>query len=277
MSVIKKLTIIGVIGLASSISLAASANIKPLFGGGNSSQAPISADLGFVKLNHLPVGTSAINPIRLSAIEQTATTLGARGGLAWRSLQIDRTLQNESNYLNQVFNFNRLLIGKNVLPPVITQADNSFNLANADAIRTSAKIYKIVSPAHFVTTVPNWHSYLWMGYKKPTVPDHALLPTTQAEANVWNAYLKKGWKEGLQQANEIFAVNLARLKRDYIGMVLYRRLLAEHMISSPFVARANLGVTGNSKEIRINDRVARITDQSKLQTNPNKWTPVITE
>lgn len=240
-------------------------------------QSAITADVGFVKASSLPAGSSQINPIRLEALKGAAISLGARGALAWRSLQINHTLSQETNYLTHVFDFNQILIDGDVLPPVITQANNSFNLANSDAIRTSSKIYKIVSPARFVTIPPSWRGYLYMSFKKPTLPDHSLLPTTRAEAIVWNVYFKQGWKQGLHQANEIFSVNLSRLKRDYMGMVLYRKLLAEHMVNSPYVAHANLGVTGNSKEIRINDRVSRITAHSRLQTNPNKWTPIVTE
>lgn len=262
----KIVKILLLVGLAS-ISLASYASKKPT----------LTADVGFVSLSNLPSGSNQINPIRLQALHETAFTLGARGALAWRSIQIDRTLENESDYLNHVFNFNQLLINGNVLPPVITQADDSFNLSSANAIRTASKIYKIVSQARFTTTAPTWRAYLWMNFKKPKMPSHTLLPSTQIEANVWNQYLREGWKQGLAQANEIFAVNLNRLKRDYVGMVTYRKLLAQHMVSAPYVAHANLGVTGNSQEIRINDRVARITDQSKLQTDANKWTPVFTE
>lgn len=242
-----------------------------------SSTPTLTANVGFVKLSGLPAGASNINPIRLKAIRETATTLGARGALAWRSIQIDHQLKKETNYLNHVFNFNQLLIDNDVLPPVLVEADNSLNLDGSDSIRLASKIYKIEAAAKFVTTAPNWRSYLWMNYNKPSLPDKSLLPQTQAEASVWNMYLKKGWKEGLTQANAIFSVNLNRLKRDYTGMLLYRKLLAQHIVSSPYVAQADLGVTGNAKELRIGDRVRRITSQAKLQTNEQKWTPVLTK
>lgn len=235
----------------------------------------LTADVGYVAFGNEPTGSSAINPIRLQALKEAAMTLGARGALAWRSLQIDHSLMNESNYLDQVFNFNQLLLNHNVLPPVLVQADNSLNLANPDTIRLASKIYKIKAPARFVTAPPTWRTYLLMHYTKPTMPAHSLLPTNQAQTAAWNAYFKQGWQQGLQQANRIFAVNLARLKRDYLGMVLYRKLYTEHMVSAPFVAQTNLGVTGNSHQLRIDDRVMRITAASKLQVNSSKWTPVI--
>ena len=235
----------------------------------------ISADVGFVQKDNLPAGSASISPIRLKALKEAATELGARGALAWRSLQIDQSLKKQARYLDHVFDFNQLLINGNVLPPVITQGDDSLNVDNPEAIRAASKIYRIVSPARFASTPPTWRDYLWMNYAKPTLPDRSLLPQTQAEANVWNSYLKQGWRQGLRQADAIFSVNLNRLKRDYNGIALYRKLLQQRMISAPFIAHTNLGVTGDSHEIRINDRVSRITDQSKLQPDSLQWRPVI--
>lgn len=237
----------------------------------------LTADLGFVTIGSLPTGSNQINPIRMQALQETSFQLGAQGALAWRALQINATLSKEARYLDRVFDFNQLLINHNVLPPVLVEANDALDLdSSTQAIRTASKIYRIIAPAQFTTAPPHWRTYLWMEYKKPTLPDHTLLPATQPEADVWNASLKEGWKQGIQQANSIFGVNLSRLKRDYLGMVLYNKLLQQRMVSAPFIAQANMGVTGDSQEIRINDNVARITDQSKLQPDSSKWNPVIT-
>jgi defect-in-organelle-trafficking protein DotC len=236
----------------------------------------ISADVGYVQTNNLPVGSNVVSPIRMQAIHEAATTLGAQGALAWRSVQIDNSLNNQGSYLDQVFNFNQLILPHNVLPPVLVEADNDLNLASTTSIRLASKIYKIQQAAQFVTAPPTWRTYLWMDYPKPSMPDRTLLPTTQAEAQVWNHYFQSGWKKGVFQANEIFSENLARLKRDYMGMVLYRKLLAQRMVTAPYVAQADLGVTGDANEIRVNDQVVRITAPSQLQINAAKWKPVLT-
>ena len=87
--------------------------------------------------------------------------------------------------------------------------------------------------------------------------------------------VRVGWEKGLQQAYSIFQQNLARLKRDYRGMVLYRKLLQEKMISPPFVARTELGITGNGSDMRINDQVLRIVELPKLQSNGRNWRAVV--
>ena len=150
------------------------------------------------------------------------------------------------------------------------------NLDSDTSIRLDSKTYKIIQQARFVTTPPTWRDYLYMDFSPPNVPSKSLLPESQDEAKVWNAYLKKGWIQGTDQANDIFRSNLDRMKRDFLGMVLYRKLLEQHMVSSPFVAQTSLGVTGDANEIHINDQVLRITAPSALQTDASKWQPVFT-
>ena len=196
-------------------------------------------------------------------------------GLAWRAKHINMSLEQQSQMLDQVFNFQQILLKDNVLPPVLSQSSDSLNLADNDTIRLADHSYTILQPAKFVTSPPTWRDYLWMSFKKPKAPASNLLPRNTLEANYWNYYFKQGWKQGLIQANNIFAQNLNRLKRDYEGMILYRKLLSMHVVSAPYVSKADLGITGDSKHMRIGDRVLRITSHSQLET-PNHWTPVIT-
>lgn len=248
-----------------------------LFACASPTYSRVTADAGYVNPRLLPVAGAKINKIRLAALKETATSLGARGALAWRAKHINAALLQEAMYLDHVFDFNQLLLNHNVLPPILVQSDDNLTLDNSKTIRTASQTYKIIAPARFVTAPPTWRTYLWMNFKKPNVPNNSLLPTSQVEAFVWNQYLKDGWKQGLAQANDIFSANLSRLKRDYLGMILYRKLLSENMISSPTVASANLGVTGNKNEMRINDAISRITSDSALKLNSSQWNPVITD
>lgn len=236
----------------------------------------LTADVGYIAAPGFAPGGDQINPIRYAAIRQAALSLGARGGLAWEARNIDLALQMESRFLNQVFDFNQLLLNHNVLPPVLVESNNNLNLDNNDTLRIATKSYRIIRPARFVTAPPNWRDYLWLQFPRPHLSDRSLLPQSRAEAMVWNHFIKKGWKNGNQQASDIFTDNLNRLKRDMIGMILYRKLLALHMVSAPYVASADLGVTGNATQLRINDQVLRITAQSQLQPNAKKWKAVIT-
>lgn len=229
------------------------------------------AMLGYANMEHLPNKNGNISPIRLQALRETATSLGARGALAWQSKKINKTLSSQSNYLDDIFNFNRLLIKQHILPPIIVESESLLNIADEKTIRMADKTYKIIQQARLITVPPTWRDYLLLHYKKPDLPHSAMLPHGPNEVKIWNRYLKEGWFAGVQQANTIFLASLNRLKRDYLGMVLYRRLLKEGVITSPTISVADLGITGNSNEMRINDAIMRITEKSNLQLDSRKW------
>ena len=201
--------------------------------------------------------------------------MGAQSGLAYRSKQINASLEKKSTYLNNVFNFNPLMLEHSVVPPVLVQGSNTLSISAHNSLRISDKTYRIVKQAEFVTTPPTWRTYVWMTFKTPELPNKTLLPRNPQEEILWKKYVAIGWKNGEKQADRIFQVNLARLKRDYQGMLLYRDLLAKHMISEPFVAKTDLGVTGDGNSININDQVLRITATPQLQTNSKEWKPVL--
>lgn len=217
-----------------------------------------------------------LNSIRVEAIKQTALTYGAQNGLAKKNEMIREVLAKKEAKLNRIFNFNLLLLNHSVLPPVIDQAINSLNLDNPEALRTVSQHYKIVQEAKFVTTPPSWRDYLWVEYQYPQDPHLSLVPKNAGEREIWDKYVKEGWRQGLNQAEQIFQENLSRLNRDYSGMLLYNVLLAKNMISPPRVATANLGITGDEKELKINDQITRITSQSAFKIKQIKdWKPIV--
>ncbi|HEX4045406.1 MAG TPA: type IV secretory system conjugative DNA transfer family protein [Gammaproteobacteria bacterium] len=216
-----------------------------------------------------------LSALRAKSLEDSAMTIGAQGGLAWASEQINANMQKDRKYLDSIFNFNGMVLSHGVMPPVLVEGDFTLNLNDPDTIRVSDRTYKIVQQARFATTPPNWREYLWLNYPKPPLPDKTLLPKSTAEQKIWKKGIEKGWKKGIQQSYTIFQQNLARLKRDYRGMALYRKLLQERMITPPFVSRTELGVTGDGTDMRINDQVLRIVEHPQLQTNSKGWKAIV--
>ncbi|MDX1900671.1 MAG: type IV secretory system conjugative DNA transfer family protein [Gammaproteobacteria bacterium] len=209
--------------------------------------------------------------IRTKALQDIAMTLGAQGGLAWSSEQINARLQKDRWQLETVYNFNGMMLSHGVLPPVLQEGDNTLNLADPNTIRIADKTYKILQQARFATTPPNWRDYLLMHYTQPELPNRILLPRDKTEQKIWREYVKNGWDKGIEQAYSIFQQNLARLKRDYYGMILYRKLLLHKMVSPPYVSRTEMGVTGDGSNMNINDQVLRITVLPRLQTDSEHW------
>ncbi len=214
---------------------------------------------------------AAISALRGQALRETALSVGARGGLAYRAYQINCILLAQEKLLYRVYNFNQLMLDKSVLPPVLIEGRKLLNLASNDAIRIADRSFQILHQAKFVTVPPTWREYLWMSYPPPDEPDRSLLPRNAAERIIWKKYIDEGWQCGIDQANTIFRENIGRLKRDFEGMIRYRTLLAQNMVSPPFVAELDLGVTGNCNDMNVNDRVLRITALPCLQVDSKNW------
>lgn len=212
-----------------------------------------------------------VNKMRLTVLKDTARSVGAQAALFWASDQFNDMLNSQTKVLAMVFNFQAMMLDNNVIPPVLEESSNILNLDDESSIRIADKVYKILTPAHFVTTVPSWRDYLGMHFSKPEIPDYSLLPKDNNERDLWNRYVLIGWNEGLDQAQAIFAINLNRLKQDYRGMILYRKLLAQNMVTPPYISKADLGVTGGGDNLRVNDRVLRITALSKLKADSDVW------
>ncbi len=213
--------------------------------------------------------------MRSQAIKDTALSLGAQGGLAWRAEQINQILTTQSSRLDQIFNFNRLMLDDHVLPPVLEMSEKNMKLDGLDTIRLSDQMYIIQAQAHFVSMPPNWRDYLWMSYKIPDAPPSNMLPETRTEQRVWEKNIVIGWQQGIDQANQILRDNLARLTRDVRGMILYRKLLLQGMVSRPFVDKNSLGITGGGDSLRINDQILQITALPGLQVDTRQWHPVV--
>ena len=220
-------------------------------------------------------GTEKTNYIRMEAVRDTALSIGARTALAWRGEQVNKMLQGQAEHLNAVFNFGGLVMKDNVLPPVLLESRNLVSIDSPQNIRISDRTYQILKQAQFISTPPTWREYLLMDTTRPETPDVSLLPSTDIEKAAWKQGIIQGWQEGLKQADQIYDESLSRLKRDYQGMVRYRMLLAQNMVSAPQVAQRDLGITGGGESLAVNDRLLTIKALPSLKADSETWKPTI--
>lgn len=219
-------------------------------------------------------GLDPAGDVRIEALREDALAYGVRSGLARRAWEIRQMLQQQAPQLDRIFDFNALLMDQNVLPPVLTQANSVVSTEGADTIRITDRVYSIAAQARFVTAAPTWRNYLLTESNYSySGPDAYLRPRSQNETAAWSAAVREGWTAGTTQADQILNEQLARLKRDFEGMVLYRTLLSQGMVSRPYVAEARYGVTGDGNRVNINERMLRITSMPQLQTG-NSWKPI---
>jgi defect-in-organelle-trafficking protein DotC len=216
--------------------------------------------------------------VRRDAIREAAISYGARGGLAWRTYSIRRELETRSRYLDKVFDFRQFLIpapsGLLIEPPIITEAMNALLIeTGGQSAAVSDRIYSIINNANIVSTPRNWRSYLEREWGDVEPPPDILRPENDIERALWGELVQKGWAEGIKQADEIFQDDLNLLMADYQGMIRYRSLLAQGMVSPPYALQVDRGVTGNGDEMRVGDRAVQITGKPKLITGPDSWQP----
>lgn len=216
--------------------------------------------------------------IRRDAIKEAAISLGARGGLAWRSYAIRKELESRARYLDRVFDFSQLLIaapsGLLIEPPIINESVNAMLIeGDGQQAAVSDRIFHIVNNARIVSTPRTWRTYLEREWGTVEEPPDILRPEDDEERAIWVELVTKGWEEGVRQANEIFEEDLQVLVADYEGMIRYRTLLAQGMVSQPYALQVDRGITGGGEEMRVGDRAVQITGVPELITGSEQWKP----
>lgn len=216
--------------------------------------------------------------IRGQALKEAALSYGARGGLAWRTYQIRHELDGRRAYLDKTFDFRQLLIpapsGLLIEPPIISESVNATIIGNGGQEAAVAdRVYNIGMDAKIVTTARVWQNYMERAWGDVTPPPDLLRPRDEVERQKWIAWVRDGWDKGVTQADDIFEDDLKRMGADYQGMVRYRMLLAQGMVSPPLAMQIDRGITGGGKEMRVGDRAVQITGQSELQTEAQTWQP----
>ncbi len=216
--------------------------------------------------------------IRKNAVKEAALSYGARGGLAWRTFEIRQELEAKGSYLNKVFDFRQLLIsapsGMLIEPPIVSEDDNAMIIDGAGQEAAIAdRIYNITANAKIVSAARLWNNYLERDWGDVTPPPDILLPETKEEREAWVEWVREGWDQGIEQANNIFEDDLHMLTADYQGMVRYRLLLAQGMVSPPYALLVDRGVTGGGDQMRIGDRAIQITGHPQLQSRSDSWQP----
>jgi defect-in-organelle-trafficking protein DotC len=252
----------------------------PVFAQDLEEPQPLNVFLNLEKENEVVEAGGLLLDIRLDAVKEAALSYGARGGLAWQTFKISNDLEKRERYLDRVFDFSQLLIpapsGLLIEPPIVSESANAMLIEyGAQEAAVSDRIYHIIKNAQIVSAGRSWREYLqrdWGGFEVDTPPD-ILRPADKEEREAWKKNIIKGWEQGVLQADEIFEDDLALLSADFQGMVRYRLLLAQGMISPPRALQVDRGVTGGGHEMRVGDRAIQITGVPELMTGSDAWKP----
>ena len=232
-----------------------------------------------IKKENTTVGEKGLPiDIRRDAVVEAAVSYGARAGLAWRTYQIRKEMDKRADYLDKIYDFRELLIpapsGLLIEPPIVSESLNALLIdGDGQQAAVSDRIYNIINNARIVSAPRNWRTYLEREWGRVEAPPDILRPENDEEREIWVEKVNQGWEEGVRQANEIFEEDLNLLNADFQGMIRYRLLLSQGMISAPYALQTDRGVTGDGDEMRIGDRAVQITGVPKLITGSDEWQP----
>lgn len=210
--------------------------------------------------------------LRHSTQRTAALQLGAQEGLAAHSEKIQKTLNAHGSALHSIYNFSQLLLDGYLLPPVLSRGERLFIQDDPHSARETRRLYRIIHPARLTASPPFWQDYLLFTAPPPRQPHPALRPRNQDEQQWWDRWQQRGWQAGVEQANTIFRQNLARLHRDYRGMLLYHHLYHQGLMQAPILGKTFHTTVNRGRVLRLEDRVLRLTRQASFR-EPARSTP----
>jgi hypothetical protein len=223
-----------------------------------------------------------ISIVREKALRETAETLGARAGLHDRSCELHEVLKGRTQDLDRQFRFASLMMGRGMLPPVISEARDSV-LFEATVMRIASRAYSLDEPAMLVDVPPTWRNWMYVGLviegcgKPFVIPEvsYQLRPQNDKERAFFNQVLNASYKAGREQAQMVFDANLARLVRTYQGMRRYFELFERGMVSAPIlISDTEVVSMDDPNTMLVGNTVIRITAGASFIQKPEQWKPL---
>ena len=224
-----------------------------------------------------PAQRDQISLVRESVLKDLALIIGAQAGLSDRSREILAVLDKRQKELDKRFQFNRLVLGQNVLPPSISESRDVVAL-EASAMRVAGVVYRIDEPARFALPTPTWRDWLYLGLDinppQPQQIDVQVLPQTPQEQAYWERMVRQGYEAGREQAQASFDANLNLLERSYSGMRRFYELVQRGMVTPPVIASATeIMQREDPHTVSVGNTIFRITAGADF-AQPVAWTPL---
>ena len=223
-------------------------------------------------------GETAVSLMRPSAIREAAQTVTLQTAIAYRYKQLLAVTESHRSILDAAFDFSPLLMTEGdalILPPMLTRAGASMRIEDAGTATVAKTTYELLEPARYISTVPNWRAYLMAdAFPEPEKPNPAVMPKNNKERAIWRAAVRETWSQGVAAADQLYADNVARMSRDYRGIMLYHLLTAQHLLSKVTTSSADMGIrtSDGGNKLNIGQRVYRITAPSAF-TIPDSAKP----
>lgn len=223
---------------------------------------------------------TSVDEERYSLLKEAAISYAAQAGYQHRVWQIMRQLERDSIKLSKTYDFNRVAQTAPretgiILPPVVSRATAAINVDDTGRSAVAAdEFYRIETPGRIVTIAPTWRDYLVIPLETAAEPEDEFLPQDREEKQVFDRFAAEGWQAGVEQADEALQINFARLKRDYLGMVEFRKMVQAGLIRDIVIQSSERRSAGDGEELFIGERRVRIVDAARFVRDPRHWKPL---
>lgn len=223
---------------------------------------------------------TSVEEERYDLLREAAVSYAAQAGYQHRVWEAMRQLEHDSAKLSRAFDFNRVAYSAPretgyILPPVVSRATAAIKVDESGQSAVAAdEFYRLEIPGRIVTIVPTWRDYLVIPREEASEPDDDFLPQDKEEKQVFDRFAAEGWQAGVEQADEALALNFARLRRDYLGMVEYRRMVQAGLVRELVLESSKRRSAGEGDELYIGERRVRIVSTARFVRDPSQWTPL---
>ena len=213
---------------------------------------------------------TSVEEDRYDLLREAAVSYAAQAGYQHRVWEVMRQLEQDSAKLSRTFDFNRVSYRAPretgyILPPVVSRATAAINVDESGQSAVAAdEFYRLEIPGRIVTIIPTWRDYLVIPLEEASEPDDDFLPQNREEKQVFNRFAAEGWQAGVEQADEALGLNFARLKRDYLGMVEYRRMVQAGLVKELVLASSERRSAGDGDELFIGERRLQIVSSARF-------------
>lgn len=201
-------------------------------------------------------------------VQRTARSAGIQDGFNEESRRIAAYLDTPeiSERLERRFAFAEVMIGPDIVPPVVSELRGVRQTPNRALLVTTIGSFEILRQARVAVMPPNWRDYLTV-VPPPESRTTWTPPRGEVEQANWDAGYEGGLEVGVAQARAAFDDSLARLDRDYAGMRRYHELAAQGAVSMPRVAQrvTRQKVSPDGQSAAIEQRSLQIVVRPQFQ------------
>ncbi|MCP2041875.1 defect-in-organelle-trafficking protein DotC [Neisseria sp. HSC-16F19] len=214
---------------------------------------------------------------RYTAIKDSGMSIGLQAGINHQLHQFNQEIKKRERDLDTVYDFGRLMIKGRVVPPVISEARDIYAQNDDYSLTIAGASYRIESQARFSSVPPNWREYLNLGNgNKDFTPQIMGLALKSNEKAVFEKAIREGFKDGIEQANQMISHNFDRLNRDYTGMLRFDTFVRQGKVTMPVVAQADIPVTHSGNTLTVDETLLRLTVLPSFKSDMDQWRTWIT-